>query len=268
MTFALAGLNWARAAPTMTASFLASIVEFVEALTIILAVGTVRGWRHALAGTGLALAVLVGIVSALGPALARIPIDIVQIGVGTLLLLFGLRWLRKAILRSAGVIALHDESAAFTMKTEALRGADAHLGGWDRLAIATAFQITMLEGIEVVFIVIAVGASRGMLVPAAVAAAGALLFVVLLGLILHQPLARIPENLLKFAVGVLLSAFGTFWVGEGIGIVWPGSDWSIPALVASYLVIAVAAVAWARRLANRPTTVAATVDRRTTGEQR
>jgi uncharacterized membrane protein len=231
-------LDWTHAGPSLVASFLASLVEFVEALTVVLAVGVVRGWRPALLGTGLGLAVLFLLVIVLGPALARIPLDIVQLVVGTLLLLFGLRWLRKAILRAAGVIPLHDEAQAFAAETAVLRhGATAGVA-WDWVAISTAFKIVMLEGIEVVFIVIAIGAAGGLLLPASVGAIAALLVVVLLGVVLHRPLASIPENALKFAVGVLLSAFGTFWVGEGIGAAWPEADWSILALIAGFLVLA------------------------------
>lgn len=231
-------LDWTHAGPSLVASFLASLVEFVEALTVVLAVGVVRGWRPALLGTGLGLAVLFLLVIVLGPALARIPLDIVQLAVGTLLLLFGLRWLRKAILRAAGVIPLHDEAQAFAAETALLqRGATVGVA-WDWVAISTAFKIVMLEGIEVVFIVIAIGAAGGLLLPASVGAVAALLVVVLLGIVLHRPLASIPENALKFAVGVLLSAFGTFWVGEGIGAAWPAADWSILALIAGFLLLA------------------------------
>jgi uncharacterized membrane protein len=236
-------IEWAHAGPTMLAAFLASMVEFVEALTVVLAVGTVRGWRGALAGTGGALLVLLVISLALGPALTRIPLDLVQIVVGTLLLLFGLRWLRKAVLRAAGILALHDEAAAFTKETDALRRLAGASGGWDKVAIATAFKITMLEGIEVVFIVIAVGAGGpGLLISASLGALAALAVVMALGLLLHRPLATIPENTLKFIVGVLLSAFGTFWVGEGLGLGWPGADWSILGLIAGFLASAVLAV--------------------------
>ena len=166
--------NWTHAGPTVLAAFLASLVEFVEALTVVLAVGAVRGWRGALGGTGLALLMLLAIVVALGPALTRIPLDVVQLGVGTLLLLFGMRWLRKAILRSAGVIPLHDEEALFAKETAALRGLGGLGQGWDRVAVSTAFKITMVEGIEVVFIVVAMGAAGGgLLVPASLGAAAA-----------------------------------------------------------------------------------------------
>ncbi len=244
-------INWAHAGPSIVAAFLASLVEFVEALTVVLAVGAVRGWRGALSGTGVALVVLLVIIAALGPALARIPLGTVQLVVGALLLLFGLRWLRKAVLRSAGVIPLHDEASAYAQQTEALRRLGSAGRGWDKIAFATSFKITMLEGIEVVFIVIAVGAGGvGSLIPASLGALAALLIVVLLGLALHRPLAGVPENALKFGVGVLLSAFGCFWVGEGIGIDWPGADWSILGLIAGFLAVAAFAVPLCRSRAD------------------
>lgn len=220
--------------PVILASFLASLVECVEALTVVLAVGATRGWRNALCGAGSALALLAIAVPLFGPALARVPLNAIQIIVGLLLLLFGLRWLRKAILRAAGVIPLHDETEAYAKTARALgRGQGA---GWDRVGLATAFKITMLEGVEVVFIVLALGGAGGMLAPAAGGAGLALLVVVLLGLVVHRPLARVPENAMKFTVGALLCGFGAFWAGEGIGVAWPGADWSIPALVAGFLI--------------------------------
>ena len=237
------GNSWAHVGTSILASFLACLVECVEALTVVLAVGSVRGWRSALTGTATAIAVLLVIVAALGTALTHIPLPIIQLVVGTLLLLFGLRWLRKAILRSAGQIPLHDEQAAFQKNTEAMHRLGRGPATWDKIAFAAAFNITMLEGTEVVFIVIAIGAGHtGMLLPASIGALIALLVVTALGLILHRPLARVPENTLKFIVGVLLSAFGTFWVGEGLHLEWPGADWSIPVLVAAYLVLALAIV--------------------------
>ena len=192
------------------------------------------------------------IILSLGTALTRIPLDAIQLAVGALLLLFGLRWLRKAILRSAGLIPLHDEAAAFAKSTAAMQG-HGRAAGWDGIAFGAAFQITMLEGIEVVFIVVAVGAGgAGLLLPASLGALGALLLVGLLGLVVHRPLSRIPENGLKFVVGVLLSAFGSFWFGEGIGVAWPGADWSILALVAGFFAVAVLAVPLCRALAGRP----------------
>lgn len=236
-------VDWAHLGTSIVASFLASLVECVEALTVVLAVGSVRGWRSALVGSAAAVGVLLIIIATLGRALTHIPLPVVQLVVGTLLLLFGLRWLRKAILRSAGLIPLHDEQAAFAKNAEAMR----HLGSghatWDKIAFAAAFHITMLEGAEIVFIVIAIGTGHtGMLLPASLGAVAALLVIIVLGLILHRPLARIPENTFKFAVGVLLSAFGTFWVGEGMKLSWPGADWSIPALIVAYLLLALATV--------------------------
>jgi uncharacterized membrane protein len=206
-----------------------------------------------LIGAATAIAVLLVIIAALGSALTRIPLPIIQLVVGTLLLLFGLRWLRKAILRSAGLIALHDEQAAFAKNTEAMRGLGTGHAAWDKIAFAAAFNITMLEGTEVVFIVIAIGAgATGMLLPASLGAVAALLVVIALGLILHRPLARVPENTLKFTVGVLLSAFGTFWVGEGMHLAWPAADWSILALIAAYLAIALVMVPICRSQSQAP----------------
>jgi Ca2+/H+ antiporter, TMEM165/GDT1 family len=228
---------------TLAASFLASLVECAEALTVVLAVGSVRGWKSALAGAGAALALLATIVALLGPALTRIPLHAVQAVVGAMLLLFGLRWLRKAMLRAAGLIPLHDEAAIFAKNAAEMRGL-AVGDGWDRVALAAAFNITMLEGTEVVFIVIAFAAGgAGLLAPAAGGALLALATVILLGLVLHRPLARVPENTLKFAVGVLLAAFGTFWLTEGVGLEWPGPanarpDLAIPFLMAGYLCVA------------------------------
>ncbi|GAC1362487.1 MAG: hypothetical protein NVSMB3_10750 [Acidobacteriaceae bacterium] len=247
------GFGWAHVGTSVVASFLASLVECVEALTVVLAGGTVRGWRSALLGAGSAVLVLLAIVAAVGPALTRIPLHSLQLFVGVLLLLFGLRWLRKAVLRSAGLIALHDEEAAFAKSSAAMRSSLRASSGLDRVAFGTSFNIVMLEGTEVVFLVIAIGAGgAGTLLPASLGAVGALVVVIGLGLMLHRPLARVPENALKFTVGVLLSAFGTFWVGEGMGLAWPGEDWSIFALLVGYLLVAFAMVAACRRVAATP----------------
>ena len=175
-----------------------------------------------------------------------------QLVIGTLLLLFGMRWLRKAVLRSAGIIPLHDEAAAYARQTRTMQAHGAAQGqvgaGWDSIAFGAAFQITMLEGAEVVFVVIAVGAGgAGLLLPASLGAGAALLVVAMLGVALHRPLAMVPENSLKFAVGVLLSAFGSFWAGEGLGIAWPGADWSILGLVTAFLALALVTVLLCRR---------------------
>ena len=242
---------WTHAGASGLAAFLASLVEGVEALTVVLAVGFVRGWRGSLTGAGLGLVALIGLTAALGPALTRIPLDVVQVVVGGLLLLFGLRWLRKAILRAAGVIALHDEAAAFDREAETLRRFGTTRAAFDTIAIATSFKIVMLEGIEVVFIVIAIGAGGGLLVPATVGAVAALIVVIVLGFALHRPLAVVPENTLKFAVGVLLTAFGTFWIGEGIGVAWPGADLSLLTLAVGFLGVACLSVRGARIAAGR-----------------
>jgi len=246
----------ARIATTILAAFLASLVECVEALTVVLAVGSVRGWPSALAGCAAALAALAAIVAALGPALTRIPLHLIQLLVGAMILLFGMRWLRKAILRAAGLIPLHDEAAAFAKNTAAMRTANASAPAKaasaflipDKIAFAASFHITMLEGTEVVFLVIALGAG-GLLAPAAAGAALAALTIAALGLALHRPLARVPENTLKFIVGVLLSAFGTFWVGEGAAVRWPLGDLAILYLIALWLIVAAEMVAVTRHRA-------------------
>ena len=213
-----------------------------------LAVATVRGWRPAVTGAFAGLALLVLIVFALGPLLDRIPLRLMQFVIGVLLLLFGMRWLRKAILRAAGIIALHDEAVAFATETEELRDqARRHDARLDWLAGLASFKAVVLEGLEVVFIVIAVGAGRGLIGAASLGAFAACLVVVALGLVIHRPLARVPENTLKFAVGVMLSAFGIFWTGEGLGVPWPGEDFAITAFAALFLMVALAAVALSRR---------------------
>jgi uncharacterized membrane protein len=242
----IAGL--AHAGPAMTAAFLASLVEAVEALTIVLAVATVRGWRPAGLGAFAGLLLLALIVAVLGPLLDRIPLHVLQLAIGVLLLLFGMRWLRKAILRSAGIIPLHDEAKAYAAETAELREqARRHEARLDWLAGLTSFKAVLLEGLEVVFIVIAVSAGRGLLVSASAGAMAACLLVAGVGLLMHRPLARVPENTLKFAVGVMLSAFGIFWTGEGLGVAWPGGDLAIVAFAALFLGVGLAAVALTRR---------------------
>ena len=236
-------IDWPHVGPTVAAAFLASLVECVEALTVVLAVGAVRGWRAALFGAGAAVLVLFALIASIGPALTRVPLDLLQLAVGTLLLLFGMRWLRKAILRGAGVLSLHDEAAIFTQQERSLREIAPAAAGLDTVAFATSFKITLLEGTEVVFIVIALGAGgAGLLLPAAFGALAALLVVTALGVAVHRPLSRVPENTLKFIVGVLLSSFGTFWVGEGLGLRWPGNDGSLLGLIAGFLAVALLAV--------------------------
>ncbi len=228
----------------VTAAFLASLVEAVEALTIVLAVAMVRGWRPAGLGAIAGLAALTLIVGVFGPLLDRVPLHLLQLAIGVLLLLFGMRWLRKAILRASGLIALRDETAAFARETAELRDEErrqaAHL---DWLAGLASFKAVLLEGLEVVFIVIAVSAGRGMMIPVSVAALAACLLVAAFGLLVHRPLARVPENTLKFAVGVMLSSFGLFWTGEGLGVPWLGSDAAILAFIGLFLATGLSAVA-------------------------
>ena len=232
--------------PTVLAAFLASLVEFVEALTIVLAVGAVRGWRPAMAGTLAAVGLLAILVLAFGPHLARLDAHVFQLVVGLLLLLFGLRWLRKAILRAAGVIALHDEAKEYA-ETEATLRAGSGKPGFDTGAALAAFNGVFVEGIEVVFIVLTLGAINKQIFPAAMGAAAAAVLVVGLGLIARQPLTRIPENALKLAVGALVSAFGTFWVGEGLRLAWPSREWTPVLLSLGYFAVAAVGVPLARR---------------------
>jgi Ca2+/H+ antiporter, TMEM165/GDT1 family len=248
----IAMIDVAHAGPVLLASFLASSVESVEALTVVLAVATVRGWRPALIGAGLAGALLAGLVAVLGAGLALVPLAALQTAIGILLLLFGMRWLRKAVLRSGGVIALRDEAANYARETGALQSAAGNARGWDAIAVATSFNAVTLEGIEVVFIVIAVGAAGGALVPATIGALAAAAVVATVGLLLHRPLARVPENALKFAVGIMLSSFGTFWIGEGYGIGWPGGDLSVLGLIAGYLGWSLLCVRVVRRIRRHP----------------
>jgi Ca2+/H+ antiporter, TMEM165/GDT1 family len=236
------------AAPAVGAAFVASLVEVVEAFTIVLAAGTLRGWRGAVAGTAAGLAALALIVVALGPLLDQVPLHLLQLVIGVLLLLFGMGWLRKAVLRAAGIIALHDENVAFAAETANLSDTTTpRRSGFDWLGGVMAFKAVLLEGLEVVFIVIAVGAGRGLLVPASLGALAACVVVLAIGAIVHRPLARVPENTLKFAVGVILCAFGVFWTGEGLGIAWPGGDLMILVFGAAFLLVGLGAAAIVRQ---------------------
>jgi len=238
------------AGSAVIAAFLASLVEAVEALTIVLAVAVVRGLRPAILGALAGLLVLALIVVALGPLLDRVPLYVLQIAIGVLLLLFGMRWLRKAILRAAGLIARHDETIAFASETEELREqARRHEQRLDWLAGVASFKAVLLEGLEVVFIVIALSAGRGVLLPVSAAAFAACLVVAASGIVVHRPLTRVPENALKFAVGVMLSAFGLFWTGEGLGVDWPGADLAILAFIVLFLGAGLASVALLNRRA-------------------
>jgi uncharacterized membrane protein len=222
--------------------FLACAVEAVEAFTIVLAVGTTRGWRASLTGVGAATLILAVLVGALGPALTTLPIGVLRVVVGGLLLTFGLQWLRKAILRAAGAKDKHDEEAIF--RAEAAEAAAVPTGaGFDRYAFAISLKAVLLEGLEVAFIVLTFGANQHDVGLAGAAAALAVLAVLAAGLALRAPLARVPENGMKFAVGVLLTSFGIFWGAEGAGASWPGGDAALAPLIAVVLVAALAMVA-------------------------
>jgi len=228
--------------------FLASAVECVEALTIVLAVGTTRSWSSAFAGVGAALAVLAAIVAALGAGLSSIPVTPLRIVVGALLLVFGLQWLRKAVLRAAGRKALRQELVAFRTEAEAAREAALAAGGWDPYSFAISFKGVLLEGFEVALIVVTLGAQKKDVGLAAAAAGIAALAVAAVGVAVRRPLARVPENSMKMIVGVMLVSFGIFWFGEGVGIDWPGDEGILFALVAAVLACAGACVFALRRV--------------------
>ena len=229
-------------------SFLASTVEMVEALTIVLAVGVSRQWRSTLIGVFFALVALAAVVAALGPALVLTPIDALRVLVGALLLIFGLQWLRKAILRASGYVAVHDEEAIYQRELATSRLAQANArAGMDWYAFTLAFKGVFLEGTEVAFIVVSFGANAaadgtGSIQLAAVGAVIAVVLVSLAGAIVHQPLSRLPENAMKFVVGAMLTTFGIFWGSEGVGVLWPGQDAAILATLAFMLVTALLSI--------------------------
>jgi len=229
-------------------AFLASAVEMVEALTIVLAVGVTRDWRSSLTGVGAATVALAAIVAALGPALTVIPIDALRLVVGALLLVFGLQWLRKAILRASGYKALHDEEEAFAREIVEARAAGNEMrAGLDWYAFTVSFKGVLLEGLEVAFIVLTFGSTQGSIPLAAVGAAAAVVLVTIAGIVAHRPLARVPENTMKFAVGVMLTTFGIFWATEGAGADWPGGDASLPAVLGFVVLLSFGLVTTLRR---------------------
>ena len=246
------------------AVFGASCVEMVEALTLVVAAGVTRGWRSALEGAGAALAVLVVLVGAVGvPLVHYVPVDVLRVVVGALLLVLGLSWLRKAVLRASGHKALHDEDAIFAETTASLARPDGDREGRQRdgVGFAVAFKGVLLEGLEVVLIVISLGASQHRLGMAAAAAGTAAVVVAGVGAAVARQLSQVPENAIKLAVGVMLVSFGLFWVGEGSGVHWPGSDLAIPVLIGVFGSVAVLAVRWLKGLAppSEPVPVTQTV---------
>jgi uncharacterized membrane protein len=218
-------------------AFIASAVEFVEATTIILAVGVTRGWRAPLYGTIAAALTLAVIIALLGVTIVTVvPEHALKAFVGALLLLFGLRWLRKAVLRFAGIVALHDEERIYLKEVAELRAQGLKKTGFDRIGAIVAYKAVLLEGTEVAFIVIAFGAGGAAALNAAVAGAiAAGVFVIVLGAMLRKPLTMVPENWMKFGVGAILSAFGVFWFAEGLGAEWPGDALSIVPILAVFL---------------------------------
>jgi uncharacterized membrane protein len=220
----------------------------VEALTIVLAMGVTRGWRSALVGAGAAVLALAAIVAALGPALTVIPIEVLRLVVGALLLVFGLQWLRKAILRASGWRAQRDEDAAFARQAASARAAarETH-AGLDWYGFTISFKGVLLEGLEVAFIVLTFGSTQGSIPLAAAGAAAAVVLVVLAGVVVRGPLSRVPENTLAFAVGVMLTTFGIFWGAEGAGIDWPGEDAALPVVLGFVLLVSLAYVTSLRR---------------------
>ncbi len=233
------------------AAFLACAVEAVEATTVVVAVGVTRSWRAALHGVGAGVVVLAAVVAALGPAIASIPLNPLRLVVGALLLIFGLGWLRKAVLRASGYKALHDEDTAFAKQRAAAEAAGTAprggLFGGDSYAFTLAFKAVVLEGLEVAFIVVTFGANAHNIPLAALAALAAILLIVAVAIKVRGPLSKVPENTIKYAVGILLSSFGTFWGAEGAGAHWPGSDASLIGIIPAILILSVATVALLRR---------------------
>ena len=240
------------------ASFLASAVETVEALTIVLAVGITRGWRSVRFGVLAALGALTALVAALGPALTLIPIGVLRLVVGFLLLVFGMQWLRKAILRASGFVPLHDEAAVFEREMALAREAGpADRAGMDWYAFTLSFKGVFLEGTEVAFIVLTFGGTPGGIKLAAIGAAAAVLLVSATGVLVSRPLSRVPENTLKFAVGLMLTTFGVFWGGEGAGVDWPGADGALVAILAFLTLCSLILVASLSRYRRQQVAVAA-----------
>src|SRR5256886_16419410 len=232
----------------IASAFLASAVEFVEALTIVLAAGITRGWRSSLTGLAAATVALAAIVAVLGPALTLIPISVLRLVVGGLLLAFGLQWLRKAILRASGYKPLHDEEAIFAQETAEARGAEVEKrAGLDWYGFTLSFKGVLLEGLEVAFIVLTFGSTQKNIPLAAFGAAVAIVLVAAVGVLARAPLARVPENTMKFSVGVMLTTFGIFWGAEGAGASWPGSDAAILGVLAFVVLLSLTMVALLRR---------------------
>jgi uncharacterized membrane protein len=234
-------------------SFLASSVEVVEAVTIVLAAGITRGWRSTWIGVISAALVLSALVALVGPGLqADVPLPVLRVVIGTLLLIFGLQWLRKAVLRASGLKAIHDEEKIFQNEVRELSAGVRHREALDWTGFVVSFKGVFLEGLEVAFIVLTFGANSGRFDLSGAGAFAALAIVVVVGLAVHRPLTRVPENTIKFTVGLMLTAFGTFWGGEGVGVDWSLGDWTIIVLVAVYSLAAFLLVTALKRRAPAP----------------
>jgi uncharacterized membrane protein len=237
------------ALPLILTVFVACAVEAIEALTIVLAAGLTREWRSTFQGMAAALLVLAAIVAALGPTITLLPLTALRVVVGALLAIFGLQWLRKAILRAAGYKSLHDEASAYLREVTAAKAAASSSRGrvHDWYAFTLAFKGVLLEGLEVVFIVITFGANQRNVGAAAIGAAAAVVVVAVTGIAVRAPLARVPENAMKFAVGIMLTSFGIFWGAEGAGVSWPGQDAALLVLVPVVALVALCYTVLLRR---------------------
>jgi uncharacterized membrane protein len=243
------------ALPLILTVFIACAVEAVEALTIVLAVGITREWKSTLQGMGAALVVLAVITAAVGPAISYLPLTGLRLVVGALLAIFGLQWLRKAVLRATGYKALHDEASAYLREVAAAESAtrEARRGVRDWYSFTLAFKGVLLEGLEVIFIVITFGDNQKNIGAAVIGAVAAVIVVTITGIAVRAPLTKVPENWMKFAVGIMLTSFGTFWGAEGAGVAWPGNDAALLVIVPVVAVVAAACIAWLR---SRKTTAA------------
>jgi uncharacterized membrane protein len=236
------------ALPLILTVFIACVVEAVEALTIVLATGITRDWKSTFQGMGVALVVLAVITAAVGPAIGHLPLTPLRVVVGALLLIFGLQWLRKSVLRATGYKALHDEASAYLREVAAAKAAakESKRGVSDWYSFTLAFKGVLLEGLEVVFIVITFGTNQKNIGAAVIGAAAAVILVTIVGIVVKAPLTKVPENWMKFAVGVMLTSFGTFWGAEGAGVAWPGNDAALLVLVPVVALVGAACIFWLR----------------------
>lgn len=238
------------ALPLILTVFVACVVEAVEALTIVLAAGLTRQWRSTFQGMAVALVALALVVAVLGPTITLLPLGVLRVVVGALLAIFGLQWLRKAVLRATGFKGLHDEAAAYLREVAAAREAGAASRGMvqDWYAFTLSFKGVLLEGLEVVFIVLTFGANQKDVGAAVIGAAAAIAVVAVVGVAVRAPLAKVPENAMKFCVGIMLTSFGTFWGAEGAGVRWPGNDAALLVLVPVTAAVSLGCVGWLRQV--------------------